>query len=326
MGKSVFAFAGVIILCAIVLHSCANSKKNEQIPVIDELDFNTDSVFSFIQNQVNFGPRVPNSKNHIDCGNYLIKELSRFKADVIVQEATVSAYNGERLNIRNIIGRYNVNKKNRILLCAHWDTRPYADWDPDISKQNTPIDGADDGASGVAVLLETARQISLKNTTFGIDIIFFDAEDYGPPRSLQNPPKGNWWCLGSQYWAKHPHVPNYQANFGILLDMVSSSNATFLKEEVSVKYAASVVESIWSQARDLGYSQYFKDALLPNGITDDHLFVNTIANIPCIDIINTDMATDHGFPKHWHTHNDNISAVDINTLAAVGRTVLKIIY
>lgn len=286
--------------------------------------FDADSAYHFVESQVKFGPRVPNSPAHKACGDYLASELERFGAKVHQQTMTVTAYDGTALSARNIIGSYKPDAKERILLFAHWDSRPYADHDPNPTKHKHPIDGADDGASGVGVLLEIARQLGLKAPESGIDIIFFDAEDYGTPEFVEEY-KPDTWCLGSQFWAKNPHVPNYTAEFGILLDMVGSKNATFYKEYTSMRYAARYVDLVWNTARDLGYGKYFINA---NGgaITDDHQYVIAGRNIPCLDIINFDPETDSGFGNYWHTVNDNMQIIDRETLKAVGQTVMEIIY
>ena len=322
----------MILVCA--LFSCGNKGKENgentgNAPVMAATsstpDFNADSAYRFVEKQVDFGPRVPNTDGHVRCGDYLIEELKRFGAEMYVQEMTLRAYNGDRLASRNIIGSYNKANPKRILLFAHWDTRPYADSDPDVSRQNIPIDGADDGASGVGVLLEAARQFQQQDPGVGIDIIFFDAEDYGPPSTLRNPPMGEWWCLGSQFWAKNPHTPNYRAEYGILLDMVGSRNATFFKERSSVRYASKIVEKVWNTARELGYGRFFIQA--EGGyIVDDHIYVIAGRGIPCIDIIHLDQDNSFSFGSHWHTHNDSMENIDRETLKAVGQTLLEVIY
>lgn len=316
------SFAGFLFFCG-----CEDSNEvpetNEPISFAPEFD--ADSAYQYIATQVDFGPRVPNTKEHRACGDYLIEQLKRFGADLVVQEMNLIAYTGDPLQSRNIIGSYNKESEKRILLFAHWDTRPYADEDPDVSWHNEPIDGADDGASGVGVLLEVARQIHAKDPDVGIDILFFDAEDYGPPTFLENKPSGNWWALGSQYWANNPHLPNYKADYGILLDMVGTKNATFFKEGFSVLYAAPLLEQVWSTARNLGHDKYFISQKAGK-IIDDHLYVILGCGIPCIDIINYDMESPHRFGSYWHTHNDTMENIDRETLKAVGQTLLEVIY
>ena len=285
--------------------------------------FNPDSAYAFVERQVQFGPRVPNTEAHKACARYLASELERFGADVYVQDAVLTAYNDDRLQASNIIGVFNPEQTKRVLLFAHWDSRPYSDQDPDVNNHYKPIDGADDGASGVGVLLEIARQIGLNKIGIGVDIIFFDAEDYGTP-NFSNSHKQDTYCLGSQFWAKNPHVPNYKAEYGILLDMVGSKNATFYKEGYSVHYAAPVVEKVWNTARNLGYGKFFINAT-KGSITDDHEYVIKGRGIPCIDIINLDSKTTHGFGSYWHTQQDTMDNIDRETLKAVGQTVLDVI-
>lgn len=286
--------------------------------------FEADSAYTYVANQVAFGPRVPNSKAHKQCGDYLAAELTRFGAQLYVQEANLKAYDGTLLEARNLIGSYNLEQSKRVLLFAHWDSRPYSDHDPDPANLRKPLDGADDGASGVGVLLEIARQLGQQAPNIGVDILFCDAEDYGTPEFVDDY-KPDTWCLGSQFWAKNPHVKNYKAEFGILLDMVGGKGATFFREYQSKRAAAPILEMVWSKARDLGYGKYFINAD-GGAITDDHQYVISGRGIPSIDIINYDPDTETGFAPYWHTQQDNMDNIDRETLKAVGQTVLEVIY
>lgn len=286
--------------------------------------FEADSAYTYVANQVAFGPRVPNSKAHKQCGDYLAAELTRFGAQLYVQEANLKAYDGTLLEARNLIGSYNPEQSKRVLLFAHWDSRPYSDHDPDPANRRKPLDGADDGASGVGVLLEIARQLGQQAPNIGVDILFCDAEDYGTPEFVDDY-KPDTWCLGSQFWAKNPHVKNYKAEFGILLDMVGGKGATFFREYQSKRSAAPILEMVWSKARDLGYGKYFINAD-GGAITDDHQYVISGRGIPSIDIINYDPDTETGFAPYWHTQKDNMDNIDRETLKAVGQTVLEVIY
>ena len=317
-------FAAAMISCSQTPSSSSAKVESQPVKQQNVPAFDADSAWVFVENQVKFGPRVPNSEAHVACGNYLTSELKRFGAQVYEQEATLTAYNGTQLKAKNIIGSYNLENSKRVLLFAHWDSRPYADHDKDPANQMKPIDGADDGASGVGVLLEMARQFSIKSPAIGIDIIFFDAEDYGTPEFVKEY-KENTWCLGAQFWAKNPHVKGYKADFGILLDMVGAKNASFFKEATSMRYAPQIVEEVWSTARDLGYGKFFINAE-GGAITDDHQYVILGRNIPCIDIIYTDPESDNGFGPHWHTQNDTMDNIDRETLKAVGQTVLQVVY
>lgn len=317
-------FAAAMISCSQTPSSSSAKVESQPVKQQNVPAFDADSAWVFVENQVKFGPRVPNSEAHVACGNYLTSELKRFGAQVYEQEATLTAYNGTQLKAKNIIGSFNPENSKRVLLFAHWDSRPYADHDKDPANHKKPIDGADDGASGVGVLLEMARQFSIKSPAIGIDIIFFDAEDYGTPEFVKEY-KENTWCLGAQFWAKNPHVKGYKADFGILLDMVGAKNASFFKEATSMRYAPQVVEEVWSTARDLGYGKFFINAE-GGAITDDHQYVILGRNIPCIDIIYTDPESDNGFGPHWHTQNDTMDNIDRETLKAVGQTVLQVVY
>ncbi len=322
-----FAKSSLIIFIPLIalMISCAepeDKKKTEELPAmtkpdIPAPDFNADSAYLFIQQQVNFGPRVPNTAAHDSCAEFLIRKLKSYTTDIIIQEGKVTAYNGDKLNIKNIIARFNPEINNRILLCAHWDTRPFADQDKE--RPNQPFDGANDGASGVGVLLEIARHLDIIKPFIGVDIIFFDAEDYGNSNTRDS------YCLGTQYWAENPPIPNYYPKYGILLDMVGAARATFTMEGYSMQYAPSVVKKVWDTAAKLGYSDYFRYKKT-NSMTDDHLYINTMANIPCIDILQYDPSTRSTFGSYWHTHDDNMDIIDENTLKAVGQTLLEVIY
>ena len=315
----------VLFVCiALLFSTCGNAKKstekaNNERQISVPL-FSADSAYLYVKQQVDFGPRVPNTKQHIECGNYLEKQLAEFGAKVTIQNADLTAFDGAILKSKNIIGSYNPVAEARILLFAHWDTRPWADNDPNKKNHKTPILGANDGASGVGILLEIARNLGKQNPTVGVDIAFFDAEDYGNISGNEDS-----WCLGTQYWAKNPHVQGYKAKYGILLDMVGAPKATFYREQISDYYAQNVVDKIWRQASALGFGQYFVNEA-GGAITDDHVYVNKLAGIPSVDIIQYDRNTPTGFGRYWHTLNDTMENIDKNTLQAVGTTLLNVIY
>lgn len=288
--------------------------------------FEVDSAYFYIQKQVHFGPRVPNTHAHRLCAVYLQEKLTQLGGQVQVQAFEAKAFNGETLHLKNIIACFNPSHKRRILLTAHWDTRPFAD--KDTSNKDLPIDGANDGASGVGVLLEIARVISYSHPPeVGVDIIFFDGEDYGEPQDGSLPISNNiFWCLGAQYWSKNKHEKNYTAAYGILLDMVGAANATFYREQQSMYYAPQIVKKVWDTAHQLGYGQYFIYQDTKEYILDDHLFVNKEAHIPMINIIDHDPSSGGFFPSYHHTHEDNLQLIDKKTLGAVGETLLHVIY
>lgn len=304
--------------------TASESKEPTAKSTVSVPQFNTDSAYRYVKAQVDFGPRVPNTKAHVDCGNYLADKLTEFGAKVTNQYVDLPAYNGTLLKARNIIGSYKPETKKRIALFAHWDSRPWADHDPDPKKHNTPILGANDGASGVGVLLEIARQLQKQQPELGIDLILLDAEDYGAHNSYNGQRKDEYWCLGSQYWARNPHVQGYNARFGILLDMVGGKEAEFRYEYTSEKFARDVNRKVWKAAEKLGHGRYF----IPQqggGTVDDHVFINKYAGIPTIDIIPFSQG-EHDFFEHWHTVKDDMDAIDKNTLQAVGQTVMQVIY
>ena len=317
------------LLGGIVFIGCQSPKENAQSPEKKEISietpaFDADSAYFFLAKQVEFTPRVPNTKAHRDCAAFLINTLGKYADTVISIPLTAKAYNGTLLNGQNIVGVFNPEARRRILLAAHWDSRPYADHDPVPAHRRTPIDGANDGASGVAVLLEVARQLRLNPVEIGIDIVFFDLEDYGAPQDERTAGGDNFWCLGAQAWAKNQHVKNYHALYGILLDMVGGKGAQFSKEGTSMQYAPDVVEKVWYRAQLLGFSSYFPNKETPH-ILDDHWYINAGTNIPMIDIIEYDAASNTGFNKHWHTLSDNLDNIDKETLAVVGKVLLSVI-
>lgn len=308
----------------------ASSKQTQatetDTPAVTAPAFSADSAYVFIEKQVAFGPRIPNTPEHQKAGDWIISKLKAYGADVKVQNFEMRAYDGTLLKLRNIIASFNPEASRRILLAAHWDTRPWSDRD-----ENEPLkqfDGANDGGSGVGVLLEIARtmQAAEQKPGVGVDMIFFDGEDYGQPDN-SGFQKQDTWCLGSQYWSKNPHIPNYKAQYGILLDMVGAENAKFAREGTSMQFAQNIVEKVWKAGNSIGYSDYFKYINAP-AIIDDHTYVNNWANIPMIDIIEYNMGATNGdyFGPYHHRQTDNMSIISRNTLKAVGQTVLHVLY
>jgi len=316
-------------MSVVLLGSCSSTAKSKQTAtpetVISVPLFNADSAYLYVKTQVAFGPRVPNTKAHDECAAYLVAQMERFGAVVTQQKADLKMYNGTLLHSDNIICSFNPTVKKRILLCAHWDSRPYCDHDPNPANYHRPVLGANDGASGVGVLMEIARQIGKQKPAVGVDIIFFDSEDVGEPDFSHGPHDDNGWCLGTQYWATHLVPANDHDAYGVLLDMVGAPNAMFYKEQFSMDHAPQIVDKVWNQAKEYGFSNYFVDQT-GGAITDDHLFVNRLAGIPCIDIIQQDLNSPTGFAPYWHTTNDTMANIDRNTLLAVGQTLLGVIY
>jgi hypothetical protein len=288
--------------------------------------FNSDSAYTYVAKQVAFGPRVPGSAAHRACGDWLVEKLKSYGARVIEQNAEVAIYNGQKVPMRNIIASWQPDNKDRVLLFTHWDARPFAD--QDTVRRNEPIDAANDGGSGTAVLLEIARHLASDPPQIGVDIFLNDVEDMGEPEGAMGMDQSSsidTWCLGTQYWTKNPHVPGYKARFGILLDMVGSKDAVFPREAYSMQYAPSVVNKVWKAAAATGHGDRFLSETRNFVGADDHVFVNENMGIPSIDIIAWDPATGH-FPSSWHTHADNMAGIDKESLQAVGATVTQVVW
>lgn len=312
----------------LLLASCDGWKKGSDnttgVPlqknvVVNAPSFNADTAYQYIKAQVDFGPRAMNTTAHEKCAVFLISEAKRFADTVYIQRFDAKGYDGTVLKSTNIIASFNPAARSRVLLCSHWDSRPWADQDE--VNADKPILAANDGASGVGVLLEVARLLKdsvLKN--IGVDIFFIDTEDYGKSGYEDS------YCLGAQHWAANPHVPGYKAEFGILLDMVGAPNAVFAREGNSSFHAGWVQDMVWANAAELGHGAQFSNERI-GPITDDHLYINNIIKIPTIDIIQYEPSSSSGtFGEYWHTHDDDMDVIDKNTLNAVGRTVVYTVY
>lgn len=331
--KKIYNFP-FVVLVLFLLVKCNNQKENEQSNYENSNNhqniskenfwnntpvFNADTCYNFVKNQLSLGPRNPGSKAHQLCIKWIKNYFEQKNLNTELQKFSAVTFDNKQWTGINIIAKYKPELKHRILLCAHYDTRPFADRDSDKNK-NTPILGANDGASGVAVLLSIAQsiqQLPLKN--IGIDFVFFDLEDYGTPGG-----ESDTWCLGSQYWAKNFSITSIKPQEGILLDMVGDTNAVFPKEGISIQYHPILVQNIWSIAAKAGFSNYFIDQST-NTITDDHLYINTLANIPCIDIIHY-IPQKSDFFEHHHKVTDNMNNISKRTLFAVGQCLLYYLY
>ena len=283
-----------------------------------------DSLYSHVERQVTLGPRTPGSEAHERCVALITGYLKACGVDtVVIQSAPVTTFKGEKFTAKNILGRINPEAADRVLLLAHYDTRPWADSDPDESMHDTPIDGANDGASGVAVLMETARVLAPElPDSLGVDLLFVDMEDSG--ESGGSGDTEETWCRGTQEGVKQmPYTTENRPRFGILLDMVGGRDALFHREYFSQRHASPVVDKVWSIARRSGFGERFVNQ--PGGaVVDDHLFVNR-AGIPCIDIIESINGQTGSFNPTWHTMGDNLSGIDRNTLKAAAQTVVNTI-
>ncbi|MCH5214457.1 MAG: M28 family peptidase [Muribaculaceae bacterium] len=293
----------------------ADSAGAVQNEAVARPEFSADSAYAYVERLLEFGPRVPNTEAHRRAGDWLAARLHDFGWEVVEQKAVLTAFDGTPLQARNIMGRLNSDAPHRTLLLAHWDSRPWADEDPDPAKREMPVLGANDGASGIGVLLEIARRLALSDSKAGIDILFVDAEDWGSHADEES------WALGTRYFAQHPPVADYHPAQAILLDMVGSPDARFGLEYFSSQAHPGLQQKIWSNAARLGHSSLFHSGF-GGAITDDHVELIK-AGIPAVDIIDyRDSDGYQGFDPVWHTTNDNLSNISPATLKAVGETVL----
>lgn len=305
----------------------AEVSETEEIEKVQPVgpDFNADSAYIYLQEQCDFGPRTMNSTAHDKCEKWIIQKFEQYGCKVTTQKATLNGYDGTPLRSTNIMASYNPKATTRIMFCAHWDCRPWADNDPDSTNWHKPIIAANDAASGVGVMIELARILKGSGLELGVDFICFDAEDYGTPQWFEGEAPGDTWALGAQYFANN--LPEgYAPRYGILLDMVGGVGAKFYREGMSMQYAPAIVKKVWNAARQVGYGSYFpKDD--GGMITDDHIPVNQTANIPCIDVIPyyPDCAQS-SFGPTWHTIADNMDNIDKNTLKAVGQTMVQVLF
>ena len=314
--------SAIILSVLFMALSCGGRKAAQTTaPVTVEIpEFCADSAYSYIKVQTDFGPRVPNTDAHFECAAWLTGKLNELGAQTYVQRFETVTFDKTKLKCYNIIGSYNPDSPTRIIICSHWDSRPWA------ANWMKPVDAANDGASGVGVILEIARQMQKQAPAIGVDCIFLDAEDWGPGNSYQGLHLETYWGLGTQYWAKNPHKQNYKARYAILLDMVGGKGAKFCREMYSVKYGKQIVDKVWGAAGKLGYGNVFTP--VDGGyVTDDHYFINTIARIPAIDIVPyLPNCRESSFGPTWHTAHDNIENIDKNVLEAVGKTLMEVIY
>jgi hypothetical protein len=290
-----------LLTVALALSSCAKTPQAEA--------FDGKRAYEWVRRQVAFGPRTPGTAAHDSCFADLVRALHQTTEVVEVDTFHYESPDlGKNLRLMNVLARFRPGESRRILLAAHWDTRPWADRDPDSTKRNLPILGANDGASGVAVLLALAEQMKRRSPQLGVDIALFDGEDLGTEK---NP---NGYFRGSKRyveWRSSEPPPL----FVVVLDMVGRKEASFYWEGNSYEQASNIVLLVWNKAKDLGLRQFKSGVKF--SISDDHIpFLQN--QIPAIDVIDFD------FPQ-WHTHGDVLSTVDPGTLEAVGRVLQSLV-
>ena len=329
-GKRFLPFYLFTLLLFLV--ACSTTKKSQVAQSVVTVTFNADSAYAFCAAQCSFGPRIMNSEAHELCAQWIQQKFEQYGYSVQLQKADLKGYDGTVLKSTNIIAsqplKANTQKPTaRIFICAHWDSRPWADNDPDEANWKKPVLAANDGASGVAVMLEVARLLQASDSlTLGVDFVCFDAEDWGVPQWSDAADVSDSWALGAQYWSANLHKKGYKARFGILLDMVGGQGAQFYKEGMSLQYASSIVDKVWRAAQVVGFGSFFPSQM-GTGVTDDHIPVNKKAKIPTIDIIPYYPACEQSsFGPTWHTIHDDMAHIDKNTLQAVGQTIIQVLF
>ena len=288
--------------------------------------FEADSAMAYVCAQCDFGPRVPGTAAHKACGDWIAAQFKAIGAEVVEQRTVLTGYDGQPLPCRNIGASLNPDQTDRVLFTAHWDSRAWADNDPDEANHRRPVLAANDGASGVAVMIEMARQIQQQGLRFGVDFVCFDVEDQGTPQwAEQEDEEESFWCLGSRYWSEQALATGYTARYAVNLDMVGGRDTHFRMEAFSRNYAQPLVDMVWHLAEQLGYGETF---VLRDGgyVTDDHVHVNRIAHIPAIDIISHSNDRRSSFGPTWHTISDTPDEIDPAVMKAVGQTLLQLLY
>jgi glutaminyl-peptide cyclotransferase len=319
--------AGTVLVTTSFMSGCdtgSTTTKPDTIATVTPLpfapiapDFNADTAYRFIEQQLSYGPRIPGTPAHAACAAWMSAQFAQYGAAVTVQDGQMTGKDGKPVNFKNVIASYKPEATGRVMLTAHWDSRPVAD--KDATKPTLAVPGANDGASGVAIILEVARQFGIKAPNIGIDLILWDAEDNGDYNNNES------WCLGSQYWAKHPHKAGYKARYGINLDMVGAQDARYTKDGYSIANARIETDNVWSIAAQLGYGLYFSGAVNDFASVDDHYFVMQGSGIPMVEVIHRDVNSGEFFP-HWHRTTDDINSIDKATLKATGQTMLEVLY
>ena len=307
----------ILLSGALLLASCNQGRESAQETSTPKAEvkkmnipmFDGDKAFAQLKAQTDFGPRNPNSLGHAKCLSFLVGEFAKYAENVTRQDFVHKGYDGEMLKLTNVFASFNAAASDRILFLAHWDTRPRADQEKDPAKQRQPVLGANDGASGVAVLLEMARLLKAAPPSVGIDILLVDGEDYGKEHDLDS------YFLGARYFMK-TKSQNYSPRFAVLLDMVGDRDLQFPMEQNSMNYAPQIVELIWSTAEKLGVTQFVN--VPGEQISDDHIPLNE-GGIPAVDIIDFQYA-------HWHTLQDTPDKCSGESLEAVGKVMTHLIY
>lgn len=281
-------------------------------------EFDGERALGLVVRQVAFGPRVPGSESHRQTREFLVETLSEF-ADRVGQhhfDYTDRRDSSRTIPGTNIIASFNLEPSTgtRVMLAAHWDSRPVADRDPDPANRTLPVPGANDGASGVAVLLEMARLLHVDPPDVGVDIVLFDLEDFGEDVE-EDSSRRNPFAIGSERFAQT--YADYRPTYGVLLDMVCDRNLRIPKEANSLAYARPVVDRIWKAASRVGATAFVDER--GRAVMDDHIpFLER--GIQVVDLIHTP------FPPYWHTRADTPEQCSAESLQQVGDVLVEVIY
>ena len=275
-----------------------------------EREFAGARAFGYLERQMQFGPRIPGTPGHDRTGDWILDRLHATADSVVVQAFTHVTRQGQTLHLRNFLARFRPAAAERVLLLAHWDTRPHADQSANLGQQRLPVPGANDGASGVAVLLGVADALKAKPPATGVDLLFVDGEDFGDFTADSNDV-----LMGSRYFAAH-QPPGYPPLFAVLFDMVADKDQQFYYEANSQAFAPEVVERVWHTAADLGYDRIFIPGV-KHTLIDDHVALQK-AGIHAIDVVDFD------YP-YWHTTEDTIDKVSAASLQVVGDVALALV-
>ncbi len=302
---------------ALALGACREAPDEMPAPqpvlAADRPPFDGRAAMALVDTQVAFGPRVPGRAGHAAQLAWMLDELTPL-ADTVVADTFDYTHSdtGERLQLTNVLARFRPEAPQRLLFLTHWDTRPTSDAASEPEERALPVPGANDGASGTAILLEVARILASQDLPVGVDLLFVDGEDYGPTV--------NDMFMGSEHFAAN--LPDgYDPRYGVLLDMVGDAEPRFPIEGNSAERAPDVAQRVWSVAARLGYGQAFP-MQVGIALSDDHLPLND-AGIPTIDVIDFDYGPGNAY---WHTPDDTPDQVRPATLDMVGEVVLELIF
>jgi glutaminyl-peptide cyclotransferase len=295
----------ILISSLIILIGCGSSNPK----------FNEDSAFEYLVKQCDFGPRNPGSEGYYACLDFMVDELSQYADEIILQDFSYQEKRGNnRYDLQNVIARFNPDADFQTIISCHWDTRPWADQEENRRDRNQPIIGANDGASGVAILLELAKIMSQNSPEIGVNLVFFDGEDMGIPGENVT------YCQGSRFFAKNLPIP--KPNEAINLDMVGDKQLHLPVEKYSLQYHPKLVRYLWGRAEDLGLDAF--DITPQFAIYDDHVPLYEIAGIPAIDLI--DFKYPSSYANFWHTMDDVPENCSSESLGQVGRLMVDYIY